>query len=194
MIKRAMDIILSTSALVVLFPILLVVAVLIKLDSNGPVIFVQRRIGINDREFSMYKFRSMAIGTPNVATDKLVNSHAYITRVGYYLRKYSIDELPQLVNILHGDMSVVGPRPALYSQSDLREKRNALGIDRIRPGLTGWAQVNGRDDIRLDDKVALDCFYLSHLSFLLDCKVVLMTVFSVLRGNGENNREKATSQ
>lgn len=191
MLKRCFDIVGSCMAVLVSSPLLLTVAILIKLDSRGSVFFVQRRVGVNDQEFMMYKFRTMAVGTPNVATDKLANSEAYITKVGYYLRKYSIDELPQLFNILFGDMSIIGPRPALYNQYDLREMRNKLGIDKIRPGLSGWAQINGRDDISLDEKVALDYYYLQNQSLFLDCRIIGGTVFSITSGTGETVQEKA---
>lgn len=184
MLKVLFDKLSSLSAILVLSPLLLVISILIKLDSFGPVLFVQRRVGINDKEFLMYKFRTMVIGTPNVATDKLTDSQSYVTKVGYYLRKYSIDELPQLFNIFLGHMSVVGPRPALYNQHDLRKMRNELGISKIKPGLTGWAQVNGRDEVSLAEKVSMDLFYLKHSSFLLDLKIIYMTVFSVSAGNG----------
>lgn len=184
--KRLFDITSSTLAFFLLLPIFLIIAILIKGDSQGPILFCQRRVGVNDKEFLMYKFRSMAVGTPDVATDKLINSQAYITKVGYYLRKYSLDELPQLINILKGDMSVVGPRPALYNQYELREMRNELGISVLRPGLTGWAQVNGRDEIGLKEKVTLDFFYVQHQSFWLDMKIIFYTLVSVYSGSGVN--------
>ena len=132
----------------------------------------------------MLKFRTMKVGTPNVATDKLTNPGQFITRIGVYLRKYSIDELPQLWNILRGDMSVVGPRPALYNQYELRQARNELNISSLRPGLTGWAQINGRDDIPLAQKIALDKYYLEHQSFFFDTKIIFLTAFRVFHGNG----------
>lgn len=184
--KRLFDVILALVSLTLLGPILVITGICIKLDSRGPIFFTQRRIGNNDQEFLMYKFRSMVVGTPNVATDKLTNSNSYITKVGYYIRKYSIDELPQLLNILKGDMSFVGPRPALYNQYDLRQMRNELGISEIKPGLTGWAQVNGRDEVSLSEKVNLDLYYLKRQSFFLDLKIILMTAFSVSAGNGVN--------
>lgn len=128
----------------------------------------------------------MVVGTPEVATDKLVNGQQYITRIGYNLRKYSLDELPQLLNILLGDMSIVGPRPALFNQHELRKMRNDLGISQINPGLTGWAQVNGRDEISLDKKVALDHYYYMNQSFWLDLKIIYRTFFNVWSGDGEN--------
>jgi O-antigen biosynthesis protein WbqP len=182
--KRLFDITSSTLALLLFLPVFLIIAILIKIDSKGPILFCQRRIGVNDKEFMMYKFRSMTLGTPEVATDKLTNSQVYITKVGYYLRKYSLDELPQLINILKGDMSVVGPRPALYNQYELREMRNKLGISVLRPGLTGWAQVNGRDEIELEQKVELDEQYCKRKSFYLDMKIIFYTFASVFSGSG----------
>lgn len=188
--KRLFDIFCSSFALFVFSPLFIIVFVLIKLDNPGPALFVQRRVGIDDAEFSMYKFRTMVVGTPNVATDKLKNSQSYITKIGYYLRKYSIDELPQLLNILKGDMSIIGPRPALYNQTELRERRNKHRISSIRPGLSGWAQVNGRDDIPLSEKVKLDFFYLKKQSFWLDLKIIYMTLFSVSGGTGITATER----
>jgi len=188
MIKRTIDSMVSLLAIIILMPLLVVVAIWIRLDSRGPILFVQRRIGVNDEEFLMYKFRTMKIGTPEVATDKLQDSQSYITKSGYYLRKYSVDELPQLLNVLSGDMSIVGPRPALYNQYDLREMRKEAGIDKIRPGVTGWAQVNGRDEISLQEKVDLDLVYLQQQSVLLDLKILVMTVSSVYGGDGVNRK------
>lgn len=184
--KRLFDCILALVSLAILGPILLITGICIKLDSAGSIFFTQRRIGKDDQEFLMYKFRSMVVGTPNVATDKLTNSNSYITKVGYYIRKYSIDELPQLLNILKGDMSFVGPRPALYNQYDLRQMRNELGISKIKPGLTGWAQVNGRDEVSLEEKVSLDLSYLKKQSFFWDLRIIYMTAFSISAGNGVN--------
>ena len=188
MVKRIIDILASFFAIIILMPLLVVVAIWISLDSRGPILFVQRRIGINDEEFLMYKFRTMFVGTPEVATDKLANSHQHITKLGYYLRKYSIDELPQLFNVLVGHMSLVGPRPALYNQYDLRQMRNEVEVHKIRPGITGWAQINGRDDIPLQEKVGLDLYYLQRQSLLLDIKILFMTVFSVYGGDGVNEK------
>lgn len=186
MIKRIIDIVASLVAILILMPFLLGVAILIRLDSRGPIVFVQRRIGVGDEEFLMFKFRTMIIGTPEVATDKLQDSRSYITRLGYYLRKYSIDELPQLFNVLFGQMSLVGPRPALYNQYDLRQMRKEVGVHQILPGVTGWAQVNGRDELSLDDKVALDLYYRQKQSLILDIQIILRTIFSVYAGNGVN--------
>ncbi|OAM92774.1 O-antigen biosynthesis protein WbqP [Pelosinus fermentans] len=184
MIKRTVDIIFSLIAITILMPFLVVVAIWVRLDSHGPILFVQRRIGVDDVEFLMYKFRTMKVGTPEVATDKLQDSQSYITKLGYYLRKYSVDELPQFFNVLLGDMSLVGPRPALYNQSDLRQMRKYLGIDKIKPGVTGWAQVNGRDEILLDQKVQLDSYYLQKQSLFFDLKILIMTVLKVYSGDG----------
>ena len=167
-----------------LLPVLLCVALLIRLDDPGPVLFLQRRAGKDDQEFWMLKFRTMKVGTPNVATDKLANPGQFITRIGVYLRKYSIDELPQLWNIFRGDMSVAGPRPALYNQYELRQARSERKISSLRPGLTGWAQINGRDDISLEQKIALDQYYFDHQSFGFDLKIIFLTAFRVFQGNG----------
>jgi O-antigen biosynthesis protein WbqP len=180
----------SFIALVILSPVLLVTAFFISIESKGPVLFKQRRIGINNTEFIIYKFRSMRISTPEVATDKLADSQSYITRVGFYIRKYSIDELPQLINIFLGDMSIVGPRPALYNQYDLRELRNQLGISKIKPGLTGWAQINGRNEIPLQQKIELDLYYLKNQSFWLDLYIIYRTVFSIYAGDGVTKKSK----
>ncbi len=182
--KRLFDIFGAIVALILLSPLLAIIAILVKISSDGPVLFCQRRIGVGDREFIMYKFRTMAVGTPDAATDKLVDSSRYITKIGYNLRKYSFDELPQFLNIIKGDMSVVGPRPALYNQYELRQKRKELGITEIRPGLTGWAQVNGRDEIPLQTKVELDYYYYKNLSWGLDVKIIFRTVSCMLIGNG----------
>ena len=188
-----MDIVASLIAIVILLPLLLGTAIWIRLDSKGPILFIQRRIGVNDTEFLMYKFRTMFIGTPEVATDKLTDSQQYITKIGYYLRKYSIDELPQLFNVLLGHMSLVGPRPALYNQYDLRQMRKEVDIHQIRPGVTGWAQVNGRDEISLQEKVHLDLVYLQQQSLILDLKILMMTVFSVSSGDGVSKKSVTQS-
>ena len=182
--KRIFDIAAALLAIVVFLILKLIICIAIKRDSPGSILFAQRRVGLNDREFVMYKFRSMAIGTPEVATHELTESHNYITRVGAFIRRTSLDELPQLYNILTGDMSLVGPRPALHSQHDLRELRNELGISTIKPGLTGWAQINGRDDIPLEKKVELDAYYLKHRSFLFDLKIIFLTIISVCKAHG----------
>lgn len=185
--KLIFDRVVSFVAIIMLSPILIIITLLVKIDSRGPIVFRQKRVGIRNSEFTMYKFRTMRVGTPNVATDKLGDSSQYMTKVGYFLRKYSLDELPQLFNILLGQMSFVGPRPALYNQYDLRQMRNERGISGLRPGLTGWAQVNGRDDIELEQKVNLDEYYLKHRSFGLDFRILLLTFGCVFIGNGERS-------
>ena len=179
--KRAIDIVLSFCGLLVLLPLFLIISVLIKIDSKGPVLFKQRRIGKDKKEFLILKFRSMRTDTPrDVATHLLENSETHITRFGNILRKTSLDELPQLINILKGDMSIVGPRPALYNQYDLIEERDKYGANALVPGLTGWAQINGRDEIPIPKKAALDGYYAEHLSFLLDLKCFFGTIGAVL--------------
>ncbi len=166
--KRLTDIFVSTVVLVPVSPILLIAAAAIKLDSSGPIIFKQRRIGLNGQIFEIYKFRTMASGTPDLATDQMLKMPSPITRVGHMLRKTSIDELPQLFNVLSGQMSLVGPRPALYNQTELTDKRQSCGVLKFPPGITGWAQVNGRDDLPDDKKVELDKWYCDNWNYWLD--------------------------
>ena len=182
--KRVFDFIMSLLGIIVLSPIIIVLIVLVKLTSKGPVLFKQRRIGKDNKEFYIYKFRTMRVDTPNVATHLLENPDQYITPIGKFMRKTSLDELPQLFNILKGEMSIVGPRPALYNQLDLKEKRTELGIHRLLPGLTGWAQINGRDEIPLEVKVKLDKEYLDKRSFSMDLKIIFLTLFKVLKSEG----------
>lgn len=193
--KRLFDFVMSLMGIIVLSPIILIVALAVKLTSPGPMLFKQRRIGKNNNEFQIYKFRTMRIDTPNVPTHLLENPEQWITPVGKFLRKTSLDELPQLFNILKGEMSIVGPRPALYNQIDLKEMRTEAGVHKLVPGLTGWAQINGRDEIPLSLKVKLDKEYLEKKNFLFDIKIIFMTVLSVLKrdgvqeGKNENNNE-----
>ena len=193
--KRLFDFVMSLIGIIVLSPIILIVALAVKLTSPGPMLFKQRRIGKNNDEFQIYKFRTMRIDTPNVPTHLLENPEQWITPVGKFLRKTSLDELPQLFNILKGEMSIVGPRPALYNQIDLKEMRTEAGIHKLVPGLTGWAQINGRDEIPLRLKVKLDKEYLERKNFFFDIKIIFMTVLSVLKSEGvqegknENNNE-----
>lgn len=193
--KRLFDFVMSLIGIIVLSPIILIVALAVKLTSPGPMLFKQRRIGKNNDEFQIYKFRTMRIDTPNVPTHLLENPEQWITPVGKFLRKTSLDELPQLFNILKGEMSLVGPRPALYNQIDLKEMRTEAGIHKLVPGLTGWAQINGRDEIPLSLKVKLDKEYLERKNFFFDIKIIFMTVLSVLKSEGvqegknENNNE-----
>lgn len=182
--KRLFDFILSFIAIIVfLFPMLLV-AIAIKLNSKGPIVFKQQRVGRDGESFQIYKFRSMYTETPNVSTEALGDPSVFITPVGKFIRKTSLDELPQLFNILKGDMSIVGPRPALYNQYELIEKRNKLGINKVRPGLTGYAQIMGRDMISDDEKVSYDKYYIDNQSLLFDFKIIWNTFFSVLKSEG----------
>ncbi|WP_365941410.1 sugar transferase [uncultured Clostridium sp.] len=198
-LKRVFDFFMSLIAIIILSPVILIVALAVKFTSPGPMLFKQRRIGKDNVEFEIYKFRTMRIDTPNVPTHLLENPDQWITPVGKFLRKTSLDELPQLFNILKGEMSIVGPRPALYNQIDLRDMRTAVGVHKLIPGLTGWAQINGRDEIPLSLKVRLDKEYLDRKSFLFDIKIIFMTVLSVLKSDGvqegraENNNEELTA-
>lgn len=182
--KRVFDFSMSLIAIIVFSPIILMISLLVKLTSKGPVFFKQRRIGKNNEEFNILKFRSMRIDTPNVATHLLKDPSVFITPLGKFLRKTSLDELPQLINILKGEMSIVGPRPALYNQYDLKDMRTKVGIHKLVPGLTGWAQINGRDEIPLEEKVALDKEYMIMQSFWMDIKIIFMTIFKVAKSEG----------
>ncbi len=181
---RFLDVIISLLILVILSPLFLILAVIIKLNSKGPVFFTQMRIGQDNRQFKFYKFRTMKTGTPNVATDKLDNSKSYITAIGKILRKTSIDELPQLINTFKGDMTFVGPRPALYNQLQLNEMRTEAGVHKLLPGVTGWAQINGRDNNDDREKTEYDVYYKENKSFALDMKILFKTVFKVLKAEG----------
>ncbi len=183
-IKRLFDVTLSAVGLVLSAPLLLLIAIAIRLDSSGPVLFRQRRSGRGSGEFVMLKFRSMAVGTPDLPTHLVQPGAVRVTRVGAFLRRTSLDELPQLWNILRGDMSFVGPRPALYNQHDLIALRQEAGVDALVPGLTGWAQVNGRDDIPMDQKVRYDREYLERLSLSLDFAILLRTALAVFTARG----------
>lgn len=184
MIKRGLDLLTSGVGLILFSPLLLAIAVAIRLDSPGPVLFRQRRSGRGSSEFVMLKFRSMAVGTPDLATHLVQPGAIRVTRVGAFLRRTSLDELPQLWNILRGEMTFVGPRPALYNQSDLITLRQQAGVDALLPGLTGWAQVNGRDDIPMDLKVKYDREYLDRLSLWLDFAILMRTALAVFTARG----------
>lgn len=179
--KRLFDLLLSLLAASFLLLPLLTVALAVWLSSPGPVLYWSDRVGRNNKIFKMPKFRSMRVGTPAVATHLLSNPDAWLTPIGSFLRKSSLDELPQLLSIIKGDMSFVGPRPALFNQQDLIEQRTRAGVDKLMPGLTGWAQINGRDELPIPDKVALDAEYLSKKSFFFDIKIIFLTGFKVLR-------------
>lgn len=184
-IKRGFDVILSLCGVIALSPLLLLLGVAIKCESPGPVLFKQKRIGIGKKYFNILKFRTMRIDTPkDVPTHMLENPEQYITKVGKFLRKTSLDELPQIFNILKGDMSIIGPRPALWNQDDLIEERDHYGANDILPGLTGWAQINGRDELEIPVKAKLDGEYVEKMSFLFDLKCFFGTIISVLRSDG----------
>ena len=184
-LKRVLDFMLSLVGLVILSPVLLIIALIIKLTSPGPVFFKQKRVGKNKTYFNILKFRTMRTDTPkDTPTHLLANPDQYITPIGKVLRKTSLDELPQIINILKGDMSIIGPRPALWNQYDLIEERDRYGANDILPGLTGWAQINGRDELEIDVKARLDGEYVERMSFLFDCKCFFGTITSVLKHEG----------
>ena len=183
--KRSLDIILSGCGILVLAPVYLILAIAIKIDDPGPVFFRQKRVGIHKTHFQILKFRTMKMETPHdTPTHLLENPAQYITRVGKILRKLSLDELPQIFQIFTGEMSVIGPRPALWNQFDLIAERDKYGANDVRPGLTGWAQINGRDELPIDVKARLDGEYVQNLSFLFDCKCFFGTIISVLKSDG----------
>lgn len=184
-IKRFIDIVLSFIGIVVLSPLFLILIFLIKIDSPGPIFFKQKRVGIHKTYFNILKFRTMDINTPkDMPTHLLANPDQYITRMGKFLRKTSLDELPQLFNIFAGDMSIIGPRPALWNQYDLLAERDKYGANDVVPGLTGWAQINGRDELEIETKAKLDGEYVEKLSFAFDVKCFWGTVGSVMRHDG----------
>ena len=184
-IKRMGDFLLSSLALLILWPIFLILAVAIKLDDPGPVFFRQKRVGLHKEYFWILKFRTMKMCTPhNMPTHLLEHPEQYITRVGNILRKTSLDELPQILQIWTGKMSIIGPRPALWNQYDLIELRDQYGANDIRPGLSGWAQINGRDELPIEVKARYDGEYVEKMSFLFDCKCFFGTIFKVLRRDG----------
>lgn len=183
--KRLLDVILSGMAIIVLIPLWIALFIAIKVDSKGPIFFRQKRIGLHKKIFTILKFRTMRIDTPHdIPTHMLENPEQYITKVGKFLRKTSLDELPQIFNIFAGQMSIIGPRPALYNQDDLVAERDKYGANDIKPGLTGWAQINGRDELEIPDKAKLDGEYVKRQGFLFDCKCFFGTIFSVLRHDG----------
>lgn len=183
--KRLLDILLSGIGLLVLFPLFLLLALWIKLDSLGPVFFKQKRVGKGKKLFSIYKFRTMRADTPHdTPTHMLKDPVAFITKSGRLLRKTSLDELPQLINIFRGDMSIIGPRPALWNQDDLIVERDKCGANDIRPGLTGWAQINGRDELEIPVKAKLDGEYVKRMSFLFDLRCFLGTIASIFKSEG----------
>ncbi|SDH61662.1 MULTISPECIES: sugar transferase [Halanaerobium] len=182
--KRLLDIIFSLILSVLLAPFLLLIALLIRLESKGSPIFAQKRVGQHSKPFTIYKFRTMRINTPDVPTNEFNDRDHYITKMGKFLRVTSLDELPQLFNILKGDMSFVGPRPPLFSQSELVVNRKEHGVDKFKPGITGWAQINGRDDIDDEQKFEYDLYYKRNHSLMLDFKIVVITFLQVIKREG----------
>ena len=184
-IKRIIDILLSGLAIIILSPLLLILCIAIKLDSPGPIFFKQKRVGIHKTYFQIYKFRTMRTDTPkDMPTHMLANPEQYITKTGRFLRKTSLDELPQIFNIFKGDMSIVGPRPALWNQDDLVAERDKYGANDVTPGLTGWAQINGRDELEIPVKAKLDGEYVKKYGFTMDVRCFFGTFLSVLRQDG----------
>ena len=165
-------------------PLLIIVSFFIFLEDGFPIFFLQKRVGVNNSFFKIYKFRTMLKGTPDIPTHLLKKKSKTYTKIGPFLRKYSIDELPQIINIIKGDMKFIGPRPALYNQYDLIELRNKSGVEKLFPGITGWAQVNGRDNISLAKKNTLDRYYLENKSILLDIKIIFLTIIKVFKKEG----------
>ena len=184
-LKRPIDLLLSLLGLILLSPVFLIIIIAIKLDSKGPVLFKQKRVGKNSSHFQIYKFRTMRIDTPKeMPTHLLDNPDYFITKVGKILRKTSLDELPQIVNILKGEMAIIGPRPALWNQYDLLAERDKYNANDIRPGLTGWAQINGRDELPIEIKAELDGYYTANESLFFDFKCFVGTIFSVFKSEG----------
>jgi len=174
----------ALTLLILLLPIFLIIALTILVEDGYPVFFTQKRVGVNYTFFNIYKFRSMKKNTPNVATHLLTNPDQFLLTFGKFIRKISLDELPNLINIIKGEMVFVGPRPALYNQDDLMEFRVATGVDKLKPGITGWAQINGRDDISIEKKVELEQEYLQKKSFLFDLEILIKTFTNVLYSKG----------
>lgn len=184
-VKRLLDFILALLSLIILSPVFIIISLIIKMTSEGPVFFKQKRIGKNKVEFYIYKFRTMRTDTPkDTPTHLLENPEQYITRIGKFLRKTSLDELPQLINILKGEMSFIGPRPALWNQYDLIAERDKYGANDVYPGLTGWAQINGRDELPISIKAKLDGEYVKKISFFFDVRCFLGTIISVIKSDG----------
>ncbi|WP_407370877.1 sugar transferase [Carnobacterium sp.] len=183
--KRVIDVMLTSIGLIILSPLFLLIALAIKLDSKGPIFFKQKRVGKNKVLFKIYKFRTMKVDTPSDApTHLLKKPDFFITKAGKFLRKTSLDELPQLINILKGEMSIIGPRPALWNQYDLVNERDKFHANDIYPGLTGWAQINGRDELPIQKKAVLDGEYMKNISFLFDVKCFIGTIISVVKNDG----------
>ena len=184
LMKRIFDLLAALGLMMILAPLFLLVVLAVRLTSVGPVLFRTQRVGKGNKLFTMYKFRTMQMDTPQVATHLLKEPDQFLTPIGKILRRTSLDELPQLINVVRGEMSLVGPRPALFNQDDLIALRTAGGVDQLTPGVTGWAQVNGRDELPIPEKVNLDEWYMRNRSFWLDLKILGMTVFKVMRKEG----------
>lgn len=187
--KRLIDFLLSTVGIIILVPVWIILGIAIKIDDPGPIFFKQKRIAKNKdgkmQFFQIYKYRTMKVDTPHdTPTHLLMNPEQYITRIGVFLRKTSLDELPQIFNIWKGEMSIIGPRPALWNQYDLYEEREKYNANNCLPGLTGWAQINGRDELEIDIKAMLDGVYVQRMSFLFDCKCFFKTILNVLKSEG----------
>lgn len=193
-VKRLADVVLAVVGLVICLPLFLVVAVIIKLDSRGPVFYKHLRYGKHKKPFMLYKFRSMTTDAPNKATNEFHDSVSYITRSGKILRKTSVDELPQLINILKGDMSFVGPRPVILAEKRLIDLRENYSVNDVRPGITGWAQANGRDELDDETKAAMDGFYISNFGFVMDLRSILHTFQTVLGGKGYNEQVASSAK
>ncbi len=183
--KRFYDFVLAFIGLIILSPIFVILMVLIKLDSKGPILFKQKRIGRHKKHFYILKFRTMRINTPkDIITHMLENPDQWITKMGKFLRKTSLDEIPQIINILKGDMSIIGPRPALWNQYDLIEEWDKYDVHSLHPGLTGYAQINGRDELPIPEKAKLDGYYVKHISLWLDIKIFFGTIISIFKSEG----------
>ena len=182
--KRIFDI--SLAALILLLALIpmILLSILIKITSPGPIIHWSKRVGQNNREFLMPKFRTMKVNTPQLATHLMKDPETYLSSIGRFLRKFSLDELPQIISVLNGDMTFVGPRPALFNQDDLVQLRNEMGIEKLKPGITGWAQINGRDEIDINRKIELETEYLAKKGFLLDIYIIFITFIKVFRKKG----------
>jgi O-antigen biosynthesis protein WbqP len=183
-VKRIFDITMALLGIFLLAIPMIIIAVIVKVSSHGPIVYWSTRVGRNNVKFRMPKFRTMYVDTPEVATHLLGDAAAHLTPIGAFLRKSSLDELPQLFNILVGDMSIIGPRPALYNQEDLIQLRTEKGVDTLTPGLTGWAQINGRDELSIPQKVQFDEYYLLHRSLILEAKIIIRTIKKVIRSEG----------
>ena len=182
--KRIFDITLAIFSVIIFSPLISIIALAVSLTSEGPILFWSDRVGRNNQIFKMPKFRSMRTNTPDVATHLLQEPSAWLSPIGNFLRKSSLDELPQIWSVLKGEMSFVGPRPALHNQEDLIALRKELGINQLLPGITGWAQINGRDELNIEKKVNLDLEYLRNKSFMFDLKIILLTIIKVIKSDG----------